>query len=54
MHLEHLQAVLKEFNPINASNKTTLIYYFRKGICLSIQAQLDYQEQELDMWKEVV
>ncbi len=27
-YLEHLRAVLKEFDPTSASNKTTLIRYF--------------------------
>ncbi len=27
-HLEHLQVVLKEFNPTGAPNETTLIHYF--------------------------
>ncbi len=37
-HLEHLQAVLKEFDSTGAPNKTTLIYYFQKGLFPSIQA----------------
>ncbi len=47
-HLEHLQVVLKEFDPSDALNETTLIRYFREGLRLSIQAQLDYQERDLD------
>ncbi len=43
-HLEHLQAILKEFDPIGASNKTTLICYFWKWLHPSIQAQLDHQK----------
>ncbi len=35
-HLKHLQAVLKEFDPSGAPNKTTLIRYFREGFRLSI------------------
>ncbi len=35
-HLKHIQVVLKEFDPNNASNKTTLIRYFRKGLRLFI------------------
>ncbi len=41
-YLEHLQAVLKEFDPSGAPNKTTLIRYFREGLRLSIRAQLDH------------
>ncbi len=53
-HLEHLQAILKEFDPIGAPNETTLICYFQKRLCPSIRAQLDYQRRDLDAWEEVV
>ncbi len=53
-HLEHQQAVLKEFDPSGATNETTLIRYFREGFRLSIRAQLDYRGQDLDGWEEVV
>ncbi len=35
-HLEHLQAVLKEFDPSSAPNKITLICYFQEGLRPSI------------------
>ncbi len=53
-HLEHLQAVLKEFDPTDAPNKTTLICYFREGLCPSIRAQLDHWGQNLDAREKVV
>ncbi len=53
-HLEHLQAVLKEFDPSGAPNKTTLIRYFRERLRPSIWAQLDHRGQDLDGWEEVV
>ncbi len=53
-HLEHLQAVLKEFDPSGAPNEITLIRYFREGLRLSIQAQLDHRGRDLDGWEEVV
>ncbi len=31
-HLEHLQAVLKEFEPSDAPNKITFIRYFQEGL----------------------
>ena len=40
-HIEHLQAILKEFYPIATPNEETLIRYFRNGLHLSIQAQVD-------------
>ncbi len=53
-HLEQLQAVLKEFDPSGAPNETTLIRYFREGLCPSIRAQLDHRGRDLDGWEEVV
>ncbi len=47
-HLEHLQAMLKKFDPIGAPNKTILICYFRERLRPSIRAQLDHREQDLD------
>ena len=52
--MEHLQAILKEFDPVAAPNKETLIRYFWDGLCLSIWAQVDNREQDLNAWKEVV
>ncbi len=53
-HLEHLQAVLKEFDPTGALNETTLIYYFRERLRPSIRAQLDHWGRDLDVWEELV
>ena len=53
-YLEHLQAVLKKFDPTGVPSKKTLICYFRAGLRLSIQAQLDHRGQDLDAWDEVV
>ncbi len=47
-HLEHLQAVLKEFDPTGAPNETTLIRYFWVGLRPSIRAQLDHWKRDLD------
>ncbi len=53
-YLEHLQAVLKEFDPTVALNETILIRYFREELRPSIRAQLDYWGRDLDGWEEVV
>ena len=47
-HLEHLQAVLKEFDSVAAPNDDSLIQYFREGLQSSIRAQLDAQSRDLD------
>ena len=53
-YLNHFQAILKEFNPTYAPNKTTFIHYLRDGLYPSIWALFNYQRQDLDMWDEVV
>ena len=53
-HLEHLQAVLKEFDPAAAPNEEIMIRCFREGLRPSIQAQLDARGRDLDSWEEAV
>ena len=53
-HLEHLQAVLQEFDPAAASNGDILIQYFREGLRPYIRAQLDVRDRELDSWEEAI
>ncbi len=45
-HLEHFQAVVKEFNLTTAPNEEFLIWYFRKGLPLFIRTQLDNRGRE--------
>ena len=52
--MEHLQAVLREFNSVAAPNDDSLIRYFREGLRPSIRAQLDTRGRELDSWDEVI
>ncbi len=54
MYLEHLQAVLKKFDPTGTPNETTLIRYFWEGLRLFIRAQLAHQRRDLDVWEKVV
>ena len=53
-HLEHFQAVLKEFDPLVAPNKEVLIRCFRESLQPFIQAQMDSCHWELDFWDEVL
>ncbi len=46
--------MLKEFNPSDTPNETTLIRYFREELRPSIRAQLDHRGRNLDGWEEVV
>ena len=52
--MEHLQAVLREFDSVAAPNDDSLIQYFKESLRPSIRAQLDARGQELDSWDEVV
>ena len=52
--MEHLQAVLREFDSVAAPNEDTMIRYFREGLRPSIRAQLDVRDRDLDSWDEVV
>ncbi len=45
---------MKEFDPTDAPNETTLIHYFREELRPSIWAKLDNQRRDLDAWAEVV
>ena len=53
-HLEHLQTVLKEFDPAAAPTKEVLIRYFCDGLRPSIGAQTDERGQDLDTWEKAI
>ena len=53
-HLENLLAVFREFDLAATSNEEIMIRYFQKGLKLSIRAQLDARDRDLDSWKEAV
>ena len=53
-HLEHLQAVLREFDPNAAPTGRIMIRCFLKGMKLSVQAQIDTQSRDLNSWEEAV
>ena len=53
-YLEHLQAVLREFDPAATLNKETMIRYFQEHLSPSVRTQLDTQGRNQDSWEEVV
>ena len=53
-HLEHLQTVLKKFDPAPVLNKEVLICYFCNGLRLSIWAQSNKWDWDLDIWKKAI
>lgn len=54
VYLEHVQSILKEFNPSTMPNKGTLIKYFCNGLRSSIRAQLDKYGRYSDNLEEAV
>lgn len=48
--MEYLQAVLKEFDSIATFIDKILIQYFRDDMRLSIRAQLDKKDCNLENW----
>ena len=53
-YLEYLQTVLKEFDLAAAPTEEVLICYFCNGLRLSIRAQTNKQDQDLDTWEEAI
>ena len=41
-HLEHLQSILLEYNPVGAPTKSIILKYFREGLKPSVLAKLKY------------
>ena len=39
-HLEHLQLILLEFDPVAAPTEVTMVRYFEEGLKLSIKAEM--------------
>ena len=53
-HLGHLQSILLEYNPVRAPTKLTMLRYFRKGLKLSVLAELEHQDLELEDFDQMV
>ena len=53
-HLEHLQSILLEYDPVGAPTKPTMLRYFREGLKPSILAELEHQDLELESFDQMV
>ena len=53
-HLEYLQSILLEYNPIGAPGEPTILRYFQKGLRPSIRVQLEHQDLELESFEQLV
>ena len=53
-HLEHLQSILLEYNPVGAPTKPTMLRYFQKSLKPSVLAKLEYWDLELESFDQIV
>lgn len=49
-HLEHLQSILIEYDPVGAPAEPMMLRYFREGLKPSILAELQHQDLELESY----
>ena len=53
-HLKHLQSILLAYNPVKAQAESTMLRYFQEGLRLSILAELQNEDHELENFLQIV
>ena len=53
-HLEHLQSILQEYDPVAAPTEVTMVRYFEEGLKPSIKAEMDQDNSQLINYEELV
>ena len=53
-HLEHLQSILLEYDPVGAPTKPTMLRYFWEGLKLFVFAELEHQDLDLESFDQIV
>ena len=53
-HLEHLQSILLEYDPVAAPTEVTMVRYFEEGLKPSIKAEMDQDNSQLIDYEELV
>ena len=53
-HLEHLQSILLEYNPVGAPTKPTILRYFQESLKPSVLAELEYRDLKLESFDQMV
>ena len=53
-HLEHLQSILLEYDPVAAPTEVTMVRYFEEGLKPSIKAEMDQDDSQLINYEELV
>ena len=53
-HIEHLQSMLLEYDPVGAPTKLTMLKYFWEGLKPSVLAELAHRDLELESFDQMV
>ena len=53
-HLEHLQSILQEYDPVAAPTEVTMVKYFKEDLKPSIKAEMDQDDSQLVDYEELV
>ena len=53
-HLEHLQSILLEYDPVGAPTKPTMLRYFWEGLKPSVLAELEHRDLKLESFDQMV
>ena len=53
-HLQYLQSILSEFDPIRTPNEQTMICYFRESLKLFIKVEIEQQNRESIDFEEMM
>ena len=53
-HLEHLQSILLEYDPVGAPTELTMLRYFWEGRNPSVLAELEHRDLELESFNQMV
>ena len=53
-HLEYLQPILLEYNPVGVPTKPIMLRYFREGLKPSVLAELEHQDLKLESFDRMV
>lgn len=53
-HLEYLQFILLEYDPVKAPTKSIILRYFQKGLKSSILAKLEHWDLKLESFNQMI
>ena len=53
-HLEHLQSILLEYDPVGAPTEPTMLKFFWESLVISVLAELEHRDLELESFNQMV